>query len=86
MTTLLLLMTSMSLLIGCGSKTQVITRVTTVPITIPDNMLEKPIIDKPKVSSISDIKKVFIDLKLGYDSCILKLDAIKELNERYKNE
>ncbi|EPC1859723.1 hypothetical protein ACRXIF_001669 [Campylobacter jejuni] len=73
-------------MIGCGSKTQVITRVTTVPITIPDNMLEKPIIDKPKVSSISDIKKVFIDLKLGYDSCILKLDAIKELNERYKNE
>lgn len=86
MTTLLLLMTSTLLLIGCGSKTQVITRVTTVPITIPDNMLEKPIIDKPKVSSISDIKKAFIDLKLGYDSCILKLDAIKELNERYKNE
>ncbi|HEF3625104.1 TPA: hypothetical protein R8I08_001683 [Campylobacter jejuni] len=57
-----------------------------MPITVPDNMLEKPIIDKPKVSSISDIKKAFIDLKLGYDSCILKLDAIKELNERYKNE
>lgn len=72
------------LLTSCGTK-QVVVKKEIVAVEIPENLLTTPNLKKPRIKSLNDIKKAYIELKKGYDTLILQIYGIRELNERTKN-
>lgn len=76
-----LLVLLMIFLIGCSSKPQVITKIETKLITIPNNyFLLTPIDTNRTIITNKDASLFMIDLYNGYTECLINLKAIKELN------
>lgn len=68
-------------LIGCGSKTQVLTKIQIQKVQIPNELLEFDRAHKPIVQDEKDILKAYSELFYHYKQCEINMDKIKELNE-----
>lgn len=68
-------------LIGCGSKTQVLTKIQIQKVQIPNELLEFDRASKPIVQDEKDILKAYSELFYHYKQCEINIDKIKELNE-----
>lgn len=69
------------LLIGCGQST-IMTQTKIINNKIPNELLILDDINKPNIKSNSDIIKAYIDLFESYESCRIKLNKIKDLNDK----
>lgn len=70
----------MSLLLGCGVRSQVITKVELQKQEIPKELLEYKKLDRITANNELDILNGFSLLFYNYKQCTSKLDKIKELN------
>ncbi|EAK9953832.1 hypothetical protein A0Z27_00655 [Campylobacter lari] len=68
-------------LIGCGSKTQVLTKIQIQKVQIPNELLEFDRASKPIVQDEKDILKAYSELFYHYKQCEINMDKIKELND-----
>lgn len=67
-------------LIGCGSKTQVLTKIQIQKVQILNELLEFDRAHKPIVQDEKDILKAYSELFYHYKQCEINMDKIKELN------
>lgn len=81
--TRIFLFTSLSLLVlsGCA-KQQLVTKTNVVKQSIPNELLHCKKAVKPSVLNELDIIYAYIELYESYKECIIKLEKIKDLNER----
>lgn len=68
----------MSNKIDVGVKTQY--------ISIPQNLLEIEYLKKPVIKSETDILNAYASLFGEYSKCVVKIEAVKKLNEKWQTE